>query len=221
MLWRFLLVVGAVNFTVFGAVFAEDGLDPSEPAKITVLARYSFEPEVRLKVSPLKLRSGGVLKIECELWCIAGAGSVYNGFLQGREHLPARIVFSSVNGDICRELLGRQMGIQKSKDADWIFLRSQQCVGREMNVRISNSPIGNEKSESNELHLTLPPGEYNVQAIYNHWLFATWPNRPSRRKKGNPAAGVMSDQPIAVSGRTVAQMDEPVAVSEMIKIVIE
>jgi hypothetical protein len=125
---------------------------------------------VRLRVHPPTVDVGGSFSIECEWWT-AQHGVFYNATLSENRELPAQIVITSVDGKLRREMLGLRIGgSEPSTEREWTFLRSGQAVGKHLIVLVAKDSGAN-VSERRQIRIVdLPPGEYWVQAYYNHRL---------------------------------------------------
>jgi hypothetical protein len=176
----------------------------------------SLRCEARLSVKPPVARAGESVTIRCEIEC-DGTRELYNPFLSERFKLPAQIVIVSVDGKVRRDLLRPpEPNQQKSDDRIWVGTSGGGTRGRELEVRITKPGDNGEKSGRSTRPISLAPGEYYVQAIYNHWLTATWPNRPSRSGERSWDG----DEPRAPPPRRLEEMDNAYVVSDAVKFVV-
>jgi hypothetical protein len=177
-----------------------------------------FRCEALLRIEPASVAVGGTFKIACE---VRGRGEqvhIYNGLLSERLKLPAQIVINSADGKLQHHLLQPAEGaLEKSGAGCWVFLRSGRTIGRELTIKIAK-PTSFRATLSRVRAIDLPPGDYYVQAIYNYWLVASWPNEPG--SSGPRTIDGMGDDPRAWKWRKNMNMDAPMAISEPLKLVV-
>jgi hypothetical protein len=191
---------------------------PSDTLAPRIDERSGFRCEALLRVEPSIVAAGGTFKIVCEARCTGEALHVYNGFLSERFKLPAQIVITSADGQICHEILRPPDGpISKSDERCWVLVQNDQTIGRELWLRIGDEtahPTGSPIPRT----IKLAPGHYTVQAIYNYWLVADWQNRPGRT--GTQQLNDIGDEPQPWWWAKAMNMQEPMAVSEPVKLVV-
>jgi hypothetical protein len=205
--WAALIAVG-IGATALTAVEGEE-VALLQPA---ILDRSGFRAEARLHIPQRTLTRGEKLTVECELHGTSGAEHIYNGFLSSHYMLPAQIVVVSSDGKIRRELLRQDDDRETHKSEAWVFLRSDESVGREFAFILGEEDF----SRSGEVHaLDLPPGEYSIQAIYSNWIVAMNPNAIFP-KPDEDLGGGRKDEPLPIAGYSPAKMDQPAAVSKVV-----
>jgi hypothetical protein len=126
--------------------------------------------------------------------------------------MPAKVLIASKDGQLRREMSFATGAPHKSDGQDWIILRESQSIGRKFDFRLAaggDVPINGPPGERT---LDLPAGEYFVQAVYDRWLVAQWPN-DWRNIRGGPRDGG-GDEPLPWEHLSPAQMNEPFMVSD-------
>jgi len=179
--------------------------------------RSIFNCEAVLKVEPTTVAIGGEFRIVCEVIGHREPNDLFNGFLSERFKLPAQILITSTDGDLRREVLHCPEGASEKVGLHcWQYVRRGRTIGRELIVKVGKvtSAI---QIDSRLRAIDLPPGEYHVQVIYNHWLVAKWLNRPSYAGR-RPTDGTENEpRPLEWAAD---KMNEPLAISKPVKIVV-
>jgi len=181
-------------------------------------SEWNLEAEALMRVQPMRVPQGGSISIEIEVRCTKGIRRLYNGFLSEQLKLPAKIVITSADGKVRRELLGTgSAGRQASTEKSWTYVHDLVTIGRELTVKIANDPQSEIAAQPVKA-VYLVPGEYDIQVIYNHWLLAGWPNapRPVPLRRGS-ATG---DEPQVKDGWSESQMDEPFLISKPVRVTV-
>jgi hypothetical protein len=187
-----------------------------EPRK---MSNSTFGGEAVVRVEPTSVAVGGTFRLECELRCIGHSDYVHNGFLSEHLELPAQIVITSADGRVRREILHRNKDVDtREESTPWLRLWGGRAIGRELTVNIAKSGNVAAGASRRARSVDLQPGEYYVQAIYNHWLVANWPNDPLGG--AGPNYDGTGDQPRPTPGYFEAQMAKPDIVSEPVKLVV-
>jgi len=173
----------------------------------------SFHCEALIRVEPPVVARGGSFRVECEIR--GGVADIYNAFLCEDYKLPAQIVITSADGKLRRELLHSDPASRKNS-AETTWLQLSGTVGRELNLVISAPREGGRAPHPGVRTIDLPAGEYWVQAIYNNWLVAHWPNGPlkSFSARSTPLPGDEAEE------RGTRSMDGPILVSEPVKLTV-
>jgi hypothetical protein len=164
-----------------------------------------FGYEAFVHVTPATVPVGGAFTIRCEARGGADASNIYNPFLSERYRLSARITIVSADGKIRHDVLRPPKGsLDKSDFRCWPPLGGR-TVGREFMIKLAKS-MDHTIDDARVRAVELPPGEYYVQAIYDHWLISSWLNRPSYAGP-RPTNGT-GDEPRPIRGYSNAQMDD-------------
>jgi hypothetical protein len=173
-----------------------------------------FHCEAIVRLEPARIARGGTVKLECEVRCLGGGRDCYNPFLSRQYRLPAQIVICSVDGKVRLELLHRAQTSDQEKPRAWFTVQDGYGVGREFRLKIANEENDQRAAPGDsqrEQVVDLPPGEYFVQAVYNHWLIA--PGPALRRDIDQP-------QELKKSTGEPLDMDQPLAISLPVKLIV-
>ncbi len=190
-------------------------MSPLEPqVHDTPTCKFKAVIEVHPKVAP----QGGILRLSCEAHFLKGGEDVYNPFIWEHYKLPAQIIITSRDGKVRRELLRPAKGLSAGPPPRaWFSISDGNVVGREFVIKIAPQPADNAGGSPTERAIDLPPGEYYAQAIFNHWLIAQR-LRSFPLEARPPGADPKEPQPIRPW--SVAQMDQPMAISKPVKFVV-
>jgi hypothetical protein len=170
----------------------------------------SIQGEAVIRIRRGTVSHGESFTLECEFQCTSGAREVWNGFLSEDAELPAQIVITSKDGAIRRELLVRRNeGPIGRPPTRWVLLRSTDTIGRELRVQVNEPGTDSNPDQRSDRQIDLAPGEYFVQAIFNHWLIGP-------RKQGDERDG----PPQQWQNWSVEKMATPAAISEPVKLVV-
>jgi len=183
----------------------------------TIREKTPFAYEAFVHVLTPVVAPGGILIIRCEARGNADASHLYNPFLSERYRLPARVVITSRNGNMHYNVL-RNLGTRTEKTDSCCWATLGGCfVGRELRIRVAK-PDAADRPDPRTLTANLPPGEYYVQAVYNHWLIAHWPNAPESVE--SVALNQSADAPLPHAGWSPSQMEQSLAISAPGKFVV-
>jgi hypothetical protein len=183
-----------------------------------ILPAGLIAPKSRNEVEPLvridhpNVAGGRSVKIACEIRAVGSTRHLYNAFLDGRYRLPGRVTIVSADGKFRRELISRTEIGHEKRATNFVVLGESRSIGREFILRTASAP----RPTGDSGEVAIAPGEYYVQAVYNHWLSAA----PAPFSVlGRPPQS--DDPPQPSPGMTMAQMDEAAIVSEPVKLVVD
>jgi hypothetical protein len=137
--------------------------------------------------------------------------------LSERFKLPARLFITSADGTVRHELLRAVEGMRDRSDARCWLPGGSHTIGRELTIKITK-PVDRDVLDSRVRTIELSPGEYYIQVIYSYWLVGHWLGAPS---SGEPRQiDGTADEPRVKVGFSEAEMDEPMAISTPVKLVV-
>jgi hypothetical protein len=179
---------------------------------------WPFKGEALVSVQPGTVTMGEMVHVDCEVHLTGGSDDLFNPFLSGEYRLPAQLVITSADGKVRRELLSRSPGApQAQRPTAWLRVQAGQGVGRRFAVRVASRDKV-EPDVPHELVVDLPPGQYWVQAVYSHWLVATWPNHP--RALSPRVTDGSGDEPRPIAPWSAKEMDRPLLISRPVSLLV-
>jgi len=223
---QFALVGAMCAAALAAALYPQSSL--AEPATINrpflppkQMDKGSFRCSAHIVTEPSVVPRNGRARLRCEVRCTASGGDVFNPFLFDQaSHIPAQIVITSADGQFRRELLRPAERAGSSCPTTlWQNLSSFRSVGQEIDLRIGPTSTAGAAPTGLTRYVDLPPGQYCVQAIYNHWLVASRPEDP--RMSDEVQIGPRTDNHIDNPERLLfpgIDMDSPLLVSEAVKL---
>jgi hypothetical protein len=198
-------------------VCTQCGAQPGERASPTLEPKtvdWHLNAEAVVSVEPKVVAAGSSFAVTCELRCTSGAGELFNPFLWEGYDLPAHILITSVDGRI-RKQLPTEASSQDDAPTKWALIGSGQSIGRTFTVRVVEQ-LRTTRNDSQSFYL--PPGDYDVQAIYTHWLLAPRPSSVTPPKSSVPAE---ADEPQPFNSWSEAKMQQPLVVSKPVRVTVE
>lgn len=195
---------------------------PNTPMRHALLPPSHFRVgsgEVLIDLEPSVVARGESFLVRAKVRFRDTSTPVYNPFLSEAFISPAVIIATSADGMRRFTLLKseKRSGNRLGKNEPWVFLGGISSAGRQFCIHLDNTLASKTDTDSGCIHVDMPPGEYYLQAIYNHWLFAHWSNAPGY---AGPDSG-SSDEPKARLGMSERRMREPIGVSPAVKLVVK
>jgi len=204
-------IVFSVAATVACAAEPADPPAVLEPMLTNAETESFFSGEAVVRLSRGVVSLGESFDLECEVHCKGASGYIHNGMLAEHLKLPAQITITSTDGKVRRELLvasdSPPIGMEPSA---WLRLWQGHTVGREFTIRIENAAVARSNGSSPVRSVNLGPGEYYIQAVYNHWLIAL--------PVSSPTGPAERGQPLVLPWLSEAQMSRPLLISKPVKL---
>src|SRR5262245_6893450 len=181
----------------------------------SILLKADEQPfKAFVRVEPAVIPQGGTVILACQARYSGISREVFNPFFHEHHTLPVRIVVTSVDGNFSRNLLENHRGDDqavreahgRASSNRWFRIREGTSVGREFAIRIGPESV-QESPGQGMLSLDLPPGEYRIEATFDHWLVGARPRIPGRLPRDE-------DEPEPKTNWSVTKMGQPMLIAK-------